>query len=136
MTLQDKLKDDLRSAMKARDEVRKDAIRVIMGEMARSENKQLPDEEIIKILKKLIKSEKEMLEKSGQGETSPFIAIIEAYLPKMATPDEIERWIAANIDFSAYKNKMQAMGSIMAHFGASADGNTVKQVLHKFSATK
>ena len=132
MTLQDKLKDDLKSAMKARDEVQKDAIRVVMGEMARSDKKQLPDEEIIKILKKLIKSEKEMLEKSGQGATSPFIAIIEAYLPKMATQDEIGQWITANIDFSAYKNKMQAMGTIMAHFGASADGNTVKQVLQNF----
>lgn len=134
MTLQDKLKDDLKSAMKARDGVQKDAIRVVMGEMARSDKKQLSDEEIIKILKKLIKSEKEMLEKSGQGSTSPFIAIIEAYLPKMATQDEIGQWIDANIDFSAYKNKMQAMGTIMAHFGASADGNTVKQVLQKFSA--
>ena len=134
MTLQDKLKDDLKSAMKARDEVQKDAIRVVMGEMARSDKKQLSDEEIIKILKKLIKSEKEMLEKSGQGSTSPFIAIIEAYLPKMATQDEIGQWIDANIDLSAYKNKMQAMGTIMAHFGASADGNTVKQVLQKFSA--
>ena len=133
MTLQDNLKDDLKSAMKARDEVKKDAIRVVMGEMARSDKKQLPDEEIIKILKKLIKSEKEMLEKSGQGATSPFMAVIEVYLPKMATRDEIGQWISANIDFSAYKNKMQAMGTIMAHFGASADGNTVKQVLQNFS---
>ena len=134
MTLQDKLKDDLKSAMKARDDAQKDAIRVVMGEMARSDKKQLPDDEIIKILKKLIKSEKEMLEKSGQGATSPFIAIIESYLPKMATEKEIGHWIAANIDFSAYKNKMQAMGTIMAHFGASADGNTVKQVLQSLSA--
>jgi len=99
MTLQDKLKDDLKSAMKARDESQKNAIRVVMGEMARSDKKQLPDDEIIKIIKKLIKSEKEMLEKSGQGVTSPFIAIIEAYLPKMATEGEIGQWIAANIDF-------------------------------------
>jgi uncharacterized protein YqeY len=134
MKLQDKLKDDLKSAMKTRDEAQKDTIRVVMGEMARSDKKQLSDEEIIKILKKLIKSEKEMLEKSGRGATSPFIAIIEAYLPKMATPDEIGQWIAANIDFSAYKNKMQAMGAIMAHFGASADGNTVKQVLQDYPA--
>ncbi|MCB2146116.1 MAG: GatB/YqeY domain-containing protein [Deltaproteobacteria bacterium] len=134
MTLQDKLKDDLKSAMKARDETRKEAIRVVMGEMARSEKKQLPDDEIIRILKKLIKSEMEMLEKSGRGDTSPFIAIIDAYLPRMATEDEIGQWIAANIDFSTYKNKMQAMGTIMAHFGASADGNTVKRVLQNFSA--
>jgi uncharacterized protein len=129
MTLQDKMKTDLKSAMKARDEAKKDALRVVMGEMARSDKKQFADDEVIRILKKLIKSEKEMLEKSGQGETSAFIDIIEAYLPKMATEDEIRQWIAAHVDFSAYKNKMQAMGGIMAHFGASADGNVVKRVL-------
>ena len=134
MTLQDKLKEDLKSAIKSRDTDRKDAIRVVMGEMARLDQKEFQDEEIVRILKKLIKSEKEMLEKSGQGASSPFIDAISAYLPQMTTPEEIHQWIAANIDFSAYKNKMQAMGAIMAHFGSSADGNTVKQVLLKFSA--
>ena len=134
MTLQERLKDDLKTAIKARDDAKKDALRVVMGEMARSDKKAFSDDEIVKILKKLIKSEKEMLEKSGQGASSPFIDAISAYLPQMATPEEIHQWIAANIDFSAYKNKMQAMGAIMAHFGSSADGNTVKQVLLKFSA--
>lgn len=136
MTLQDKLKDDLRAAMKNRDEARKDAIRVVMGELARQDKKAFADDEIVRILKKLIKSEKEMLEKSGRGTTSPFIEIIDTYLPKMATKDEIHNWISANIDFSDYKNKMQAMGAIMTHFGASADGNTVKQVLQEFSVTQ
>ncbi len=134
MTLQDKLKDDLKSAIKARQEARKDALRVVMGEMARLDKKVFPDDEIIRIIKKLIKSEKELLEKSGQGSRSLFIDIIESYLPHMATEDEIGQWIAANIDFSAFKNKMQAMGTIMAHFGSAADGNIVKQVLQKFSA--
>jgi hypothetical protein len=129
MTLQDTLKTDLKAAMKAKDTARKDAIRVVMGEMARLDKKEFSDEEIVRILKKLIKSEKEMLEKSSQADASAFIDIIEAYLPQMATQEEIRDWIAANIDFSAYKNKMQAMGAIMAHFGSSADGNQVKQVL-------
>ncbi|GAB6909210.1 conserved hypothetical protein [Desulfosarcina cetonica] len=132
MTLQVKLKEDLKVAMKDRDETKKEALRVVMGEMARLDKKQFPDEEVVKILKKLIKSEREMLEKSGQGETSPFIDVLDAYLPKMVSEPEIHQWIAANVDFSAYKNKMQAMGAIMAHFGASADGNTVKKVLQAF----
>lgn len=134
MTLQDRLKKDLQAAMKNRDENQKAAIRVVMGEMARLDKKQFADEEVVRILKKLIKSEKEMLEQSGQAPTSAFIDIIDGYLPKMATQEEIHRWIAANIDFAAYKNKMQAMGAIMAHFGAAADGATVKQVLMAFKA--
>ena len=134
MMLQDRLKDDLKTAMKTRDQVKKDAIRVVMGEMARLDQKVFKDDQIIKILKKLIKSEKELLEKSGQGPSSPFIDIINAYLPALASEDEIRQWIEDNIDFSDYKNKMQAMGAIMAHFGATADGNTVKQVLQQFAA--
>ena len=49
----------------------------------------------------------------------------------MATDEEIKMWIEKNIDFSQFKNKMQAMGSIMKHFGSSADGNTVKKVLQE-----
>ncbi len=134
MTLQNKIKDDLKSAMKDRDEERKSALRVIMGEMARLDKKEFSDDEIINILKKLVKSEKEMLTKSGQGKTSAFITVIEDYLPQMAGEAEIRQWIEANVDFKRFKNKMQAMGMIMGHFGASADGNLVKKVLQDFSA--
>lgn len=134
MTLQNKLKDDLKTAMKDRNQEKKDALRVIMGEMARLDKKEFSDDEIIKILKKLIKSEKEMLEKTGQDLTSPFIGIIEEYLPQMAGEAEIRQWIAANVDFGSFKNKMQAMSVIMAHFGAAADGNLVKKVLQDYPA--
>jgi len=49
----------------------------------------------------------------------------------MATEEDIREWITANIDFSQFKNKMQAMGMIMKHFGATADGNRVKEILQK-----
>lgn len=49
----------------------------------------------------------------------------------MATDEEIITWINQNVDFSKFKNKMQAMGLIMKHFGATADGNTVKKILQK-----
>ncbi len=55
MRLRDRLKDDLKAAMKAREDDKKDAIRVVMGEMARLDKKQLPDDQIVKICKKLIK---------------------------------------------------------------------------------
>lgn len=134
MTLQERLKNDLTSAMKARDVIKKETLRVVMGEMARLDKKRFTDDEVVAIFKKLIKSEKEMLAKTSSGETSPFIDVIETYLPKMATADEIRGWIGDQIDFSAYKNKMQAMGPIMAHFGPRADGSLVKQVLQEFSA--
>ena len=131
MSIQTQIKKDLMTAMKAKDAVRKDTLRVVMGEFGRAESKELNDDAVIKILKKLIKSEKETLAQMGSEEDSAFIQVIEAYLPQMADENEITTWVQANIDFSQYKSKMQAMGPIMKHFGARADGNAVKAILQK-----
>ena len=129
MTIQKLIKQDLSAAIKAKDHQKKDALRVIMGEFGRLDKKEVADNEAVKIMIKLMKSEKELLEKKGKKTDSEFIRIIENYLPKRAAAEEIAQWIEQNIDFSEFKNKMQAMGIIMKHFGASADGNEVKKIL-------
>ena len=131
MTIQEKIKQDLTIAIKAKDNETKDALRVAMGEFGRSDKKELSDDDVIKTLKKLIKSEKELLQQKGETDNSPFIDVLAGYLPQMAGEVEITAWIEGNIDFSQYKSKMQAMGPIMKHFGANADGNTVKEILQK-----
>lgn len=130
MRIQEQIKQDLKQAMKDKDEEKKNTLRIIIGEFGRAEAKELSDDEVIKIVRKLIKSEQESLAQSGKSASdSRYIQILESYLPQMASDEEIRRWIAENIDFSNYKNKMQAMRDIMAHFGASADGNQVKRIL-------
>ena len=131
MKLQAQIKKDLTSAIKAKDDVKKDTLRVVLGQFGRSDKKELSDDEVVKVLRKLIKSEKEVLDIKGDDSDSEYIKNLESYLPKMATDEEIKMWIEKNIDFSQFKNKMQAMGSIMKHFGSSADGNTVKKVLQE-----
>ncbi len=128
MTLQEQIKKDLMAAMKAKNDAQKSSLRIVMGEFGRMHSKTLTDDEVISIIKKLIKAEKEVLEQKND-DTSPFIETIERYLPQMASDEAVKVWIEANIDFSQYKNKMQAMGSIMKHFGAAADGNRVKTIL-------
>jgi uncharacterized protein YqeY len=132
MTLQEKIKKDLTQAMKDKDSVKKDALRVILGEFSRTDSKELSDGEVTKILKKLLKSERDLLEKKGEGSDSEFLHIVEAYLPQMATEADIKAWISENVDFSQFKNKMQAMRPIMQHFGDAADGDTVKKILQDF----
>lgn len=130
MRLQEKLKKDLTAAMKEKNEAVKSTLRVVLGEFQRSEKKELEDDEVIRVLKKMLNNERETLAAAGQA-TSDFIRVIESYLPRMASEAEIEAWIKGNIDFSAYKNKMQAMRDIMAHFGANAEGTVVKAVLER-----
>ena len=129
MTLQEQIKKDMMQAMKAKDAEKKNTLRVVMGEFARSEAKALSDDDVVRVLKKLVKSERETLEQSGQSADSRYIDILESYLPQMVSDDELRQWIADNIDFTAYKNKMQAMKEIMGHFGSAADGSRVKEIL-------
>ena len=71
-----------------------------------------------------------------RGKTSQlvrlYLEILEFYLPKMATREEVVDWIKENIDFSLFKNKMQAMGTIMKHFGKLADGKMVNVILREW----
>ncbi len=130
MTLQKRIKDDLKAAMKAKDDRRVAAIRVLLGEFQRQAVKELDDQQVVAIIRKLIKAEEETQAKGG-GDTA-YLEILKSYLPQQADEAEIRAWIAANIDFSQFKNKMQAMKPIMAHFAGRADGNTVRKVLESF----
>lgn len=132
MNLQERLKGELKVAMKAKDSDRTWAIRVLIGEFGRQTEKELSDEQVIAIVKKLIKSERELLAAQGR-DSSPFLIIMEEYLPKAASEEEIRAWIEGNIDFSTFANRMQVMRPIMNHFGSATDGNVVKKILLSYS---
>ncbi len=144
MSLLDKIKQDLKMALKRKDEEGKNAVRLIMAELPgltvpitlesgkkttrpkRAE--EITDEDIQNIVHRLVKSEKTVLEIKKET-TSVYLEILETYLPRMASRSDIEAWIEANIDFDELKSPMQAMGSIMKHFGKMADGKMVKEIL-------
>ncbi|MEN8142470.1 MAG: GatB/YqeY domain-containing protein [Thermodesulfobacteriota bacterium] len=128
MGLQEKIGSDLKESMKAKDEARTSALRVVLGEFQRQAKKELSDQEVQGIIRKLVKSENELLAKSG-GESSEYLKVLDGYLPKQPTEAEIREWIAENINMDDFKNKMQAMKQIMGNFGGAADGNVVKKIL-------
>jgi uncharacterized protein YqeY len=130
MGLQQEIESQLVAALKAKDKDKAGAIRILKGEFQRQPEKELSDDQVVAIIKKLIKSERELLEASKQ-EDSAYIDILQDYLPKQATEEEIRAWINDNIDFGSFANKMQAMRPIMTHFGSTADGGAVKKILQE-----
>jgi len=147
ISLLDKLKQDLKTAMLNKDPEGRNATRQIMAEFPKltvpltlesgkkstrpKKPAEITDDDIIGIIKGLVKSEQMVLEAKKET-TSKYLEILQAYLPKMVSAEEIVAWIRENIDFSQYKNKMQAMGSIMKHFGKAADGKQVNQILQEW----
>lgn len=144
--LQDKLKEDLKTALRAKDDKARDTIRQVMAEFPGltvpitlqsgkkttrpKKAEEITDDDIIDIIRRLVKSEKTVLE-ATQATSSQYLDLLQGYLPRMASAEEIDAWIDAGVDFSQFKSPMQAMGPIMKHFGKRADGNTVKQLLQK-----
>ena len=148
ISLHDKIKLDLRNSMLQKKNDIRDAIRVIMGEYPKltvpitlqsgkktsrvKKPEEITDDDLLGIIRGLAKSEKSVLELQKK-ESSPYLKVVESYLPKMVSSDEVKNWIDENIDFAEYKSPMQAMGTIMKHFGKLADGNMVKDLLQELS---
>ena len=144
MPLQEKLKEDLKLALRSRHDVLKNAIRQVMSEFFKltvpvvleggkkstrpKKSEEITNDDIIGIIQGLIKSEHIVLEAKKET-ASEYLQILEAYLPRQVSQEEIIAWTQANIDFGRFKNKMQAMGVIMKHFGKTADGKLVNQIL-------
>ena len=92
---------------------------------------EITNDDIIGIIQGLTKSERMVLE-AKQEESSEYLRTLQLYLPRMASREEITAWIKDNIDFAEYKNKLQAMGTIMKHFGRQADGRMVNETLKQW----
>jgi len=128
MSIYEKLKEDLKESIKSPE--KRNLLKYIVGELQRLPDKEIDDIKTIKLLKKLIKDSEEVI-KLGNGSMEEFnlISLIKEYLPIEASQDEIRKWISDNIDFSQYKNKMQAMSTIVEHFGVKSNGNVIRGVL-------
>lgn len=147
ISLYDKLKKDLKRAMLQKDPSVRDTMRQIMAEFPKltvpltlesgkkstrlKKPEEITDDDVLGIIKGLVKSEQTVLEIKKE-ETSEYLEILQSYLPATVTREEIAAWIKTNIDFSQFKNKMQAMGPVMKHFGKLADGKQVNQILREW----
>jgi len=144
ISLYDKIRQDMKSAMIKKDTAVRDTMRLIMGAFPSltvsitlesgkkttrvKKPEEITDDDLLNIIRKFVKSEKTVLELKKE-DTSNYLELLNLYLPRMATSEEIEQWIRDNVDLSEFKSPMQAMGKVMKHYGKLADGNQVKEVL-------
>ena len=144
MSLYDKIRQDMKTAMRTKNDLVRNTMRLIIGafpdltvamtlESGKKTTRvkqpdEITDEDIQGIIRKFAKAEKNVLELKGE-ETSEYLELLDTYLPKMATPDEIKAWIAENLDMSQFNSPMQAMGPVMKHYGKLADGKMVQDIL-------
>jgi len=129
MTLQEQIREDMIQAMKDKNVEVRDILRVAAGEFGRV-GKDLTNEQVIKVIKKMVENAKE-LENLSEAK------ILEVYLPSMIGEGQI-KIIVANIINEHNYSGMQDMGKVMGEIkklptASQIDGKTssgiVKQLL-------
>ncbi len=139
MSLRDRLSEDLKLAMKSRDQLRMDVIRMIKAAVLNKEvelKKDLDDAEMSRVMTTLIKQRKEAADQFDKGHRTDLatkerqeISIIESYLPKAVSAEEVARQVEAVIKetgASTLKDMGQVMKAVMARLaGQTVDGKVV-----------
>ena len=145
MALKKQLLTDLKAAMKAKDKVRKSTITLIRAAILQEEkDKQidnLQDSDIEAIISKQYKQRKDSLkefEKAGRDDlieqTKAEMAIIEDYLPKQLSQEEIGAIVEDTIQeigAESMKDMGKVMKAIMPKVKGKADGKVVNQIVRE-----
>ena len=143
MSLSDRLTEDLKLAMKSRDQLRMDVIRMIKAAILNKEvelKRDLDDAEMSRVMTTLVKQRRESVEQFEKAQRAELaekergeIEIIEAYLPKPLTHQELEALVASIISetgSSSMKDMGQIMRAVMARVaGQPIDGKQVSDLV-------
>lgn len=142
-TLKEKLKEDLKIALKTSNVAKKELIKIVLSEIALEESRGsvgffLNDEGVMAVLKKFKKNQeliKEGYEKIGQPipeAVTREIKIIDSYLPSLMSEEEIDK-IVVDLISETGATSMKEMGKVMSAFNAKyagqADNKIVSQTI-------
>ena len=150
MSLEQKIMTELKAAMLAKDEAALRSLRavkaaILLAKTSEGGGGELKEDDEIKLLQKLVKSRKDSLEIYQQQNRPDLakkeeeeIAVIEKFLPKQLSPEEIKTALAsiiAETGASSPADMGKVMGVATKQLAGKADGKTisalVKELLSK-----
>jgi hypothetical protein len=142
MSLAADIKKAMFAAMKAKNIVEKEILRVALGEITKT-GEESGDPEVLAILKKLVKSNREAIsateDAEGKAKLELEIEILQAYLPKSLGAEEIVALLADVSDqIKAAPNQGPAMGIAMKTLkaaGATAEAPDVAKAVDQIRAS-
>ncbi|MBR3575938.1 MAG: GatB/YqeY domain-containing protein [Clostridia bacterium] len=145
MSLKEKLLDEMKIAMREKDNVRKDAIQMVRASILQYEkdNKvELDDEGVIDIITKEVKRYKDALpdyEKSGRqdlvDELNAKVAILMPYLPEQLTEDEVRAIVKAVVEetgATSMREMGKIMGAVMPKVKGRFDGRLLNNIVKEY----
>ena len=145
MTLPEQISRDITEAMKARDQLRLSALRMVKAAFMNGEvskGRALDEAEAQQVLASLIKQRRDSIEQFGKAgrqdlvdkETAE-IGVLEKYAPPAASPAELEQAVAAAVaetGATSPKDMGRVMKAVMNSLaGKSVDGKAVNELVRK-----
>ena len=145
MALKNQIQQDMLASMKAQDEVRLSALRMLKAailkwEVSGSEKKEATDEDVLQIINKEVKQRKDSIEQFKNGNRPELaekeekeMVILQAYLPAQLTEAEILNLAKDAVAESGASSKAdigKVMGKLMPKVKGKADGALVNKVVN------
>ena len=135
MDLFEQISNDIKEAMKAKDKVRLETLRNVKkcfleAKTAPGANDTLTDDAALKIMQKLVKQGKDsasVYEGQGRADLAQ-VRVIEAYLPKQLSPEELEaklKEIIARVGATSGKDMGKVMGVASKELAGLAEGRAI-----------
>jgi len=131
MALREQLNEDIKTAMKAREQDKLAALRLLLSEVKRREVDEritLDDAQVLAVLEKMIKQRKESIVQFEQGGRADLAAqeraeieLLQAYMPAQLSPAELDTLIRDAIAASGAVS-IKEMGKVMGIVKSKAAG--------------
>lgn len=147
-SLKQNLTNDLKQAMRSRDEIKRSVIRLLMAAIGNAEiarQSSLEDTDILGIIAKEVRQRKESIEAFKQGNRQDLVAreeaemaILEEYLPQQVSREEIveaARRIIEEVGAQGPGDKGKVMPRIIAQLKGRADGREINAVVTELLAS-
>lgn len=144
MSLRDRLNEEMKGAMKARDELRLSAIRLIRSSVKNREierKRELNDEEIVEVISSLAKQRRESIKLFGEAGRNDLVekeekelAMLVDFLPQQLSREEVEALVVQAINAcgaQGAKDMGKVMKDIMPHVTGRADGAMVSAIVRE-----
>ena len=138
--LKEKLMEDLKEAMKSKNEIKKNTVQMVRAAILQIEKDkgiQVEDDRILEIIAKEVKTKRDAIKDFEKAErqdlidqTNQEIEVLQQYLPKQLSREEIKvelEKIIAEIGATTMKDMGAIMKEAKAKMGASADGKTINE---------
>jgi uncharacterized protein YqeY len=144
MSLVDRLEDELREAMLARDDARRDALRLVLSSLRGAEKelqRPLHDDEELQVLQRERKRRLEAAEafrtggREEQAEREEAeLEVLQEFMPEPVDEDELERIIddaIAETGATSLRDLGRVMADVMPQVAGRADGSVVSQLVRE-----